>query len=288
MSSPLASSRASLGALDFGVIEAGGVAWVLNKLDGWAGSPGPTLQVTQKPRSSGGWAGPSYSTARNLALSGTVDAPSTLLLSDAADRLSDACSLTDTTLTVIEAGRTRYCTVRRAGEVLVTPLEGSDLAANWSIQLVALDPRKYGPMTSGSTNLPSSSGGRTWPVTWPEVWSGVATSGTVTIPNIGKIAAPVVIRIDGPVVAPSVTRVSGTGDTKVLAFSLTLAAGEYLLINTDPSVRSVLANGQSSRSGYLTSRAWFLAEKGINTYGFNAGVYNSAAQMTVTVSTGAW
>lgn len=287
MTTPLALSRASLGGLDFGVIEASGVAWVLNKLDGW-GSPAPTLQVTQKPRSSGGWAGPSYLPARNLALSGTLDAPSTLLLSDAADRLSDACSLTDTTLTVIEGGRTRYCTVRRAGEVLVTPLEGSERAANWSIQVVALDPRKYGSVTSGSTTLPSSSGGRTWPVTWPEVWSGVAASGTVTITNEGNTAAPVIIRIDGPVVAPSVTRLSETGDTKVLALSLTLAAGEYLLINTDPSRRSVLANGQSSRAGYLTSRGWFLAERGVNTYGFNAQVYNSTAQMTVTVPTGAW
>lgn len=280
----LHSSRASLGSLDFGAIEASGVAWVLNDIQGW-GSPGSTLQANQKPRSNGAWAGPSYLPARTLSLSGTVDAPSTLLLSDAIDRLIAACSLTDTTLTVIEGGRARSCAVRRQGEVLYAPLQGSDRAANWSIQVVALDPRKYGAMVSQTVALPSVSGGLTFPASFPTAFSGVTNSGVASIVNQGNTAAPVIIRIDGPVVAPTVTH-TANGVSQVWASSLTLAAGEFLLIDMDK--RSVLANGQSSRAGFVTSRGWFSAQPGANQYGFNAQTYTSSARMTVTVPSGTW
>lgn len=282
MSTPLWTSRASLGALDFGVLEASGVAWVLNDIQGW-GSPASTVQVVQKPRSSGGWAGPGYLPARSVSLTGTVDAPSTSALSDALDRLSAACTLTDTTLTVNEGGRTRTCTVRRQGEVLVTMT--SALAATWSVQVVALDPRKYGSAVIQSTALPSVSGGTTWPITYPLTFTGVTNSGTLSIPNAGNITAPVVVRIDGPVTGPIVTHI-GSGTSLVFSSSLTLAAGEFLLV--DMEKRSVLANGQTSRAGYVTSRGWFGADPGANQYGFNAQTFNAGALMTVTVPSGAW
>lgn len=285
MTTPLALSRASLGALDFGAVEPGGVAWVLNKLDGW-GSPAPTLQVTQKPRSSGGWAGPSYLPARNLALSGTVDAPTTLQLSDAADRLSDACSLDDTTLTVIEAGRTRYCTVRRAGEVLVTPLEGSDRAASWSIQLVALDPRKLAAPQTASTGLPVTSGGLTVPFTVPFAINSTVVTGQINLANPGTIGGKVQMIINGPVVNPVVNHSSPLGQQS-LAFNLTLGAGEFLLIDPDPRSRSVLAQGQASRAQYIASRGWHQFDPGSNTWAFTATGPAPSASLVVT-ATPAW
>lgn len=281
----LGSSRASLGPLDFGVLEAGGVGWTLTDIQGW-GSPASTIQVTQRPRANGGWAGPAYLPARTISLTGFVDAPSTLLAADAIDRLSAACSLTDTTLTVIEGGRARTCTVRRQGEVLVSWLPGSDRAANWSIQLVALDPRKYGPTLTKAVSLPTVSGGATFPATFPLAFTGVTNSGVVSVTNPGNIKAPVTIRIDGPVVAPTITHFAG-GVSQVWSTSLTLAQGEFLLI--DMERKSVLANGQSSRAGYVsTPNGWFGADPGSNQFAFNAQTYNSSARMTVTVPSGAW
>lgn len=276
MSSPLWTSRASLGGLDFGVIETSGVAWVLNDLQGW-GSPASTVQAVQKPRSSGGWAGPGYLPARVLSLTGTVDAPSTSALSDAVDRLNAACSLTDTTLTVIEGGRSRYCTVRRQGEVLVTFT--SDRAATWSVQVVALDPRKYGSPIPLSTNLPSSTGGLTWPLTWPLTWTATQVTGVVTITNPGNATGPVTLRINGPVTGPSVTHI-GSGLSLTFSSSLTLNAGEWL--DVDMEARTVLANGQSSRSGWVTSRGWFGLEPGDNQFAYGATAYNPTTTALIT------
>lgn len=284
MSTPLLTSRVSLTGLDFSAVDSLGVTWYITGLDGW-GSPKSTLNVQQRARSLGGWAGDSFLQPRDIAISGVVDAPTPGLLSDAIDRLSAAVSLEDTTLTVWEAGRARTCTVRRADEVVVTDWDFDNGTATWSIQLVALDPRKYGETVTQSTGLPSSSGGLTWPVTFPAQWTGVTNSGTVSIANLGNVTAPVVLRIDGPVTGPKVTHIA-SGTALVFSSSLTLGSGEYLLI--DMEARSVLANGQASRAGWVTSRGWFGAEPGPNQYGFGAQTYNSSALMTVTVPSGAW
>jgi hypothetical protein len=278
----LNASRAALGSLDFGVVEAAGVAWVLEDVQGW-GSPASTIQVVQKPRSFGGWAGPAYLPARSVTLAGSVDAPTTAALSDAIDRLITAASLSATQLTVIEGGRVRSAMVRRQGEVQITWT--SDLAATWTVQLVATDPRKYGPPVTATCGLPSSSGGLTWPVTFPATWTGVTNSGTVSIANQGTTSAPVFLTITGPVVGPIVTHL-GSGTQLVFSSALTLGTGEFLTVDMDK--RETLGNGQASRNGYVLSRGWFSADPGANQYAFQAQTYNSSAQLSVTVPSGAW
>lgn len=276
MSAPLFTTmRASIGSLDLSVVEASGIMWVLDDFQGW-GSPKPTISVAQRPRALGGWAGASYLEPRNLALTGTVTAPTPALLSDAVDRLNAAVSLSETTLTVYEQGRVRTLTVRRADEVLVS--WNGDLAADFSVQLVATDPRKYGPLITGTTNLPSSSGGLTWPITFPVVWSATHVTGIVTLTNAGSIVGPVTLRINGPVSGPSITHL-GTGAALTFASSLILNAGEWL--DVDMEARSVLANGQSSRNGWVTSRGWFGLDPGVNQFAYNAASYNSSTTVVV-------
>jgi hypothetical protein len=155
------------------------------------------------------------------------------------------------------------------------------------VQVTALDPRKYGAMvtTGNVTGLPSTTGGTGWPVTFPLTFTGVTLSGQLSIPNNGNTTAPVVIRIDGPVTGPVVTHIS-SGASVVFSSSLVMQAGEFLLI--DMERRSVLANGQASRAGYVTSRGWFGADPGPNQYGFNAQTYNPTALMTVQTYSEAW
>jgi hypothetical protein len=283
MTVPISQSTVSIGGLVFGAAEPSGVTWGIDDVQGW-GSPASTVQVVQKPRATGGWAGQGYLPARVIAVTGWVSAPTTALLSDAVDRLAAAVTLTDTPLTVVEAGRSRYCTVRRQGEVLSSMF--SDTAANWSIQVVALDPRRYGTTVTGSTTLPSSSGGLTWPVTFPATWTGVTNSGTVSITNSGNTQAPVKLRINGPISGATITH-TGAGAPQVFATSLVLGTGEFLTVDMDS--RQVLAQGQTSRNAYVTSRGFFSADPGPNQYGFQTpNAYNSTASLTVTVPSGAW
>lgn len=104
-------------------------------------------------------------------------------------------------------------------------------------------------------------------------------TGQVSLNNPGNESGSVVIRIDGPCAGPVVTHVS-TGNALVFSSSLVLRAGEFLVIDMD--ARTAMANGQSNRAGYITSRGWSAFDPGPNTWAFSAASYNSASQLTVT------
>lgn len=104
-------------------------------------------------------------------------------------------------------------------------------------------------------------------------------TGQVSLNNPGNESGSVVIRIDGPCAGPVVTHVS-TGNALVFSSSLVLRAGEFLIIDMD--ARTAMANGQSNRAGYITSRGWSAFDPGQNTWAFSAASYNSASQLTVT------
>lgn len=274
----ISPSYLDLGGLTLTGVEDSGVEWFTEVVEGWEGSPRSTVSPVQKARAGGAWAGTAYFTARSLAASGMVTAPTEALLSDAIDRLNDACSLDDSLLTVVESGRTRWCMARRDGEVFAS---SNELSADWSIQLVAVDPRKFAAPLSASTRLPASSGGLTVPFTVPFTISATTVSGQVSLHNPGNETGPVILRVDGPCHGPSITHVA-SGLTLVFSASLVLGVGEWLTI--DPEARTVMANDQSSRNGYITSRGWFGFVPGDNTFAFTATSFDADALLTVTAT----
>ena len=272
-----------LGSLDLMAIGADGIQWDTDSLGGW-GAPAGTLTVAQKPRQAGGWAGSSYAKPRSVTISGEAIVPSTAASSAAVDALTSATSLDSTTLTITEGGEARSCIVRRDGDVIVTWPIGAPTLMRWSIQLVAPDPRKFGTPLTGSTALPSSSGGLTVPFTVPFSIGATTVSGQIALTNPGNVTGPVSLRIDGPVTGPVVTHV-GTGRALVFASSLVLGAGEFVTV--DMERREVLAQGQSSRSGWVTSRGWSGFQPGGNVWSFSAQAYDAGSLLTVN-ATPAW
>lgn len=273
------TTLAQLGDQVLSGVDAFGCKWTLIGLEGWHGSPASTLSPVQKTRSPGAWLSPRQLSPRQLAPSGLVEAPDEDSLRDALDRLNVAAALDGSTLTVTEGALVRTSTVYRQDTPLHTP--ETDVLAQWSLALVAVDPRKYGDQIVASTGLPTSSGGLTWPVTWPMEWTGVTQSGVVSINNPGNTSAPILIRIDGPCNSP-VIRHDGLGVELVFASSYSLGAGSFLLI--DMEKRTVLEGGTASRNQWITSRGWFDLEPGANDLIFGAADYNSTALMTVTTA----
>ena len=277
----LTPTYAVIGGLNLSNIETSGVTWVLQSVQGW-GAPRGSLSAIQKPRQAGAWAGDSFSTARSIVLTGTVYAPTAALASDALDRLIIAASLPSTVFTMVESGRSRFTNVRRDGDVIDTWF--SQLAFGYSIQLLAVDPRKFGTALTGITNLPTSSGGLQWPEQWPEQWSATTVAGTISLTNSGNEIGPVLLRVDGPVSGPFITR-TGPSGAFTFASSVVLGVGEWVVI--DMERRTIYANGTASRSSTITSRNWSGFEPGLNAWTFGAVAYNSSAQLTVT-ATPAW
>lgn len=262
--------------------DANGVQWTVDTFTGWGGVA-PTIQVVQKPRSNGGWAGTSFGGSRHISIGGLIIAPSQDILTAAVDSLISAASLSTTPLTVTEQSRTRIMNVRLSDEVIVTYV--TNVIATWSIQFVAVDPRKFATALSGFTMLPVSSGGITVPFTLPTPITSTVISGSVALSNPGNATGPVVIRIDGPCTGPQITHVGVTGSSLTFSSSLALGTGEWLTINMD--TRQALGNDQANRASYITSRGWSGFDPGANTWAFTAAVFNAASKMTVT-ATPAW
>ena len=260
---------------------ADGVTRIVTDIKGW-GATKPTGQPVQKPRQSGAWMGYSYSGARVMTVTGLLDGPSAASVETAFDDIVASFPLGDAVLSVTEGGMTRYVTVRRTDEVVPTRL--SPTAIQWSVIVTAVDWRKFGAVLSGTTRLPSSTGGVTFPLTFPLAFTATTVNGQVALTNPGNEVGPVRLRIDGPCQGPVITHIS-SGAQLVFASSLSLGAGEWLDVDMD--ARSVLANGQSSRNGSLTSRGWSAFDPGVNVWAFTASSFSSSALLTV-YATPAW
>lgn len=271
-------SLVSIGDLLLNTTDANGVFWILENFTGW-GSPGSTAELTQRARGHGATSSEGFLRARVMTLEGTIDAPTTELLSLAVDELSAAVSLSEFTLMVSESGRIRHAIAKRQDEVLISWIDA--YTARFSIQVAAKDPRKFGDLVTVTTRLPFSEGGLTFPVTFPITFTGASGSGVVRINNPGNTQAPVWLRIDGPIPAGgwTVTHL-GKGQSLTFATSLALGAGEFITVDMDK--REVLAQGQAPRSGYVTSRGWFSLDPGDNDIAFSAANYSATATLTVT------
>lgn len=276
----IASTAASV---TLNTTDANGVSWILKRDGGFAGWGGvaPTIQVVQKPRQPGGWAGLSYGQSRYPTIQVRVLAPTAVLLNTSLDALNAAVDFNSALMTVAEAGYSRSMVVRRNSGIDVT--KQTALIADVQFQVVAVDPRKLGTALTAQTALPATSGGLTVPFTIPFTISSTVVAGQINLTNPGNESGPVVVRIDGPCTGPIITHTSST-TTNALVFSsnLSLGAGEFLLVDMDK--HTALANGQTTRAGYITSRGWSLFDPGANTWAFTASTYNSGSLLTVTAS----
>jgi hypothetical protein len=268
----------ALADLVLGAPDGFGARWTISKFDGW-GSTAPTLQLSQRARGHGATASESFYTPRIMTIEGLLMTPTHAGQEDAADRLYAAVSLEQFPMLVAHQDRIRNCMAQRQGEVIVTPI--TDTIASYSVLIAAKDPRKYGDLVTDSTLLPSSSGGLVRPSTWPRTWTGVSNTGVIRVTNPGNTQAPAWLRIDGPIQTGGWT-VTHIGKKQSLTFATALAldVGEFVTVDMDR--REVLAQGQSARAGYVTSRGWFSLDPGDNDIAFSAQNYSATAQLTVT------
>lgn len=264
-------------------VDADGTKWLVsqNGFQGW-GSPASNIEVVGKPRERGAWAGDSFDSERVMSINGTITAQTPQLLNTAIDALKGAVTNEPFLMQVTESGQTRWVMARKMGETLTPKI--TNLIGTYSVQVVALDPRQFGVELTGSTSLPSFSGGLTVPFTVPFSINADLVSGQVNLINPGNETGPVLLRIDGPCHGPSVSH-AGSGLALTFSSSLVLGSGEWL--DVDMEAQTVLANGQASRNGFVTARGWSGFTPGLNSWSFTASSFDAGALLTVS-ATPAW
>jgi hypothetical protein len=140
---------------------------------------------------------------------------------------------------------------------------------------------------NGTARLVASTfrGGVTLPVTIP----GRLAGGSMTLTNTGTTAAPLVVRIDGPVVEPWVLVRRPDGVTQSVRFDLTLFEGQWLTV--DSVSRQALLNDDPS-SNQRGRATWDMDPypllPGATVVRFGGAEYNADAQLSVSARSAWW
>lgn len=277
-SSQASGNLVSLGSLLFNAVDEYETEWTLSDLRNWDGTAEADFEIVKRPRAFGSLTSDSTDQHRVLEAYGSITVPTPEALQPAMSRLNLAASLNETVLGVNEAGLIRHMIVKRQDKVIWTRI--NQYQADFSFQLIAEDPRKFGDLVTYETGLPASSGGLTYPVTYPVTYEGNTSSGLLTIVNDGDTEAPVWFKVEGVVPAGGWAVANGTQGKRVSFIStLSLLDDEFITIDMDR--REVLAQGQSPRSGWIGQRGWFTLSPGANEIAFTAVNFDPTAQMTV-------
>jgi hypothetical protein len=283
MTIPLASPVYSLGSWSGNVTDDYGVDWVVEAEDGWSASP--PIRPTMEDRSAGdgSWSGPGWYGARVVTLTGKAIATDRLAMLAAKERIKAAVGPRSlATLQVDEAHLSRIAEVRLSDQLQITDVGAQ--AFDWSVVLVAPDPRRYSAeATVLTTGLPPVFTGLTYPRSYPRSYgttTGVGT-GSADVEQVGDFdQTPAVITFMGPVVDPRATHIQ-TGRT--LAFSITLAESETLVV--DLGAKTAMLNGFSSRVSTLTqASAWFMLLPGRNEIQFRGDDPGTSTPPSMTVT----
>jgi len=155
---------------------------------------------------------------------------------------------------------------------------------------VAQDPRIYaGTLSSAQTGLPTQTGGLTLPLTVPFTVDGVLTGGRVDLLNAGTTDTALTLRIDGPVLSPTVVIQRVDGSVQQIRFDLDLAAGQWLDISS--AGRTALLNGlpQANQRGRAI---WdidpYPLQPGTSVLRFLAGGFNETAAISASWRSAWW
>lgn len=238
-----------------GFVDDHGVVWTLDDIEGWD-SPASTTQATNRAHAHGAWMTTPFYEPRELTLTGKMRAPSKTAGRDAADRLFRAVPLTDTRLAVDEHGLRRFVTARRLGSVLFDYFNQPS-EADWSINMIAPDPFKYGfDENSATLRLAQSTGGLTLPFTVPFTIEAESTTNITTVTNEGNVETYPVYTINGPIEDP-VIYVPETGER--MSFDIVLSPGRYLVVDTKN--HTVTLDGTSQRQ-FIMQGDWITLPPG--------------------------
>lgn len=131
-------------------------------------------------------------------------------------------------------------------------------AFQFAFDLVAVDPRRYGLEQSGSTVLPVTGGGLTFPLTFPLSFGEAGELGEVTFHNTGTAASWPLFRVRGGFSEGFLLAEVGTG--REIRFVGVVPDTSWIIIN--PRTGTAWIDDLSDRSGDLERSDWWSVPAG--------------------------
>lgn len=145
---------------------------------------------------------------------------------------------------------------------------------------VCEDPTIYGLVPRIRVVEPGAAGegGMASPIVSP-LASGAAVAGQADLENVGRAPAWPVVTVEGPCTNPVIRNHTHGLE---LALVYTLAAGERLVIDTNPRRRTILLQGQADRYSaldFVRSR-WWAVESGVNDVRVSFAAFSAGCTVT--------
>ena len=255
-----------------------GVEWWVTGESGWSSTPPVRLELANRPQRDGAFDAPSYRGARVVTLEGRAIAPDPDVRERAKDRLAavlaDGSALAE--LSVRERQVTRMAMVRLSAETKIA--DTTPLTFDWSLQLTAPDPIRYGlERHTVFCGLPRPGEGIGFPIEkWPLNFRP-SSGGSMALTNAGTVTTWPVWTVTGPCDRP-VIRHATSGAS--LGVDLSLLGGDVLVI--DVAARTVRFNGASRRAALFPGSAWFGISPGTTGVEFDARRTDTPAVLSAT------
>lgn len=270
-----ATLRWSVGGIvmDNATLDAHGCRWVA-QVDGW--NDGSDIRPARGPRPArdGDWQGATFFSGRTVTATGNCFAPDRAGLRAARDRFMAAVAPRQDIRVVSNEIPARSVLGRLDGKPNWYSLNENQ--AKFSIPIHSTSPFKQGQLvTSQPLGIFGDPVGLIFPIVFPPFLGG--SSAVELVPDGNSETWPVLI-LTGPMPLPVVTLVE-TG--QIVAYNLTIAAGQQLIVDTDTGVASL--SGTSVRGAQSLSTDFFSLTPGQpNTVQLTtAGSFNPAASLIV-------
>jgi len=269
-----------LGSFTWNAIDNDGVSWFLTRDDDWWRSTTRRLTYLDRPFANGSgrtrsWAGP-----RSMTFEGYLCAPTRALRDVRADQFAALCGDGGTVPLIGPGIDGQYqLDVEYSDPPDIVNVNSREFT--FQLQLVAPDPLKRSVIqyTTGQMELPSTSGGMTFPTTYPVTFTATVTSGSALVTNGGVTDVGMLLRVDGPAANPHITLARGT-DVRNIRIGFVIETGQWLTIDT--AARTVMLNDSVSRRGLTSFEGDFTLAPGTSEISWDADVFNTTARLTAT------
>lgn len=237
---------------------AGSSTRVVMSKDGWDDAPATRSNLAPRAQQDGDWDATGNRSSRVVTIVGAVMEGSSSDAHAVQQQLAALAPQSPVTLTVDNAAVGTLSVQARVTVGAKFTWYG-DVSFDYTITVTAPDPLKYGPPvfpTPAGLATATPGAGLPYPLAYPLNY-GIApgvTPGAVSLPNAGTAAYWPRLRVDGPVLNPTITLVE-TGAW--VRYNAALLAGQWL--DWDMANRRVLLQGQVSVRQKVSSSGNWLA-----------------------------